>query len=75
MKQSLWVSVRTEKKFEASQTSMFEKKARQSHCHFQVNDEAKLFCYWTELSICKVSYRIELDKPIIKRTKSYKETF
>ena len=53
MKQSLWVSVRTEKKFEASQTSMLEKKARQSHCHFQVNDEAKLFCYcykWGRMS-------------------------
>ena len=54
---------------------MLERKVRQLHCHFQVNNEAKLFCYWTELSNCKVSHRIETNKPITKRTKSYKETF
>lgn len=54
---------------------MFERKAKQLCCHLQVNNAAKLFCYWTELSICKVSYRIDPSKPVLKKTKNDKDTF
>lgn len=51
---------------------MFERKAKQLHCHFKRNNVAKSFCYWTEVSICKASYRIESSKPTAKRTKGCK---
>ena len=54
---------------------MFERKAKQLCCHFQVNNAAKLFCYWTELSICKAAYRIDPSKPALRKTKSDKDTF